>query len=315
MAAFPPIGQTSLTQILPAYVYKQYEDDENIQAFNDAYNGMAQSYLDFINALNLPIYTSASISGSLLDWVAAGIYGLVRPALPYGQIVGIGPLNTWTPNQIAVNSFQTSGVINNFTTTDDIFKRIITWFFFKGDGQQFSAPWLKRRVMRFLTGAAGTAPNIDNTYPVSVAFGGDGDVTVTVTLTVAAGITLANAQIFQAAVASGAISMPFQLTVSVTVVNNLGPTGLINNGGMLGITTATGYPTSATGLPAGAVWDNGGVAAVIPGMAPDPYATPLFYGLVTAAQLLTVGGGNLPLTNPGLGTGQLWNNGGFVWVA
>jgi hypothetical protein len=311
---FPPSGPTSLAKIIPAYVYQQYSDDENIQAFNTAFNGAAQSYLDWFTSINLPIYTSPTISGPLLDWVAQGIYGLARPALPYGQIFGIGPLNTWMPATILVNSFQTTGVISNFTTTDDIFKRIITWYFFKGDGQQFSVGWLKRRIMRFLIGAAGTAPNIDNTYPVSVVFSG-GAVAITVTLTADDGITQANAQIFQAAVISGAIALPFQYSFSVTIVNNIGPTGLVDNGGMLGITDATGWPSSSSMLPAGAVWDDGGIASIVPGATPDPFAAPVFFGLVTSAQLLAIGGANLPTANPGIGTGQLWNNGGFVWVA
>ena len=312
---FPPTGPTSLTQILPSYPFVEYSDDDNIVAFFASFNGIAQQYQGFFGNINLPIYTNPNIAGPLLDWVAQGLYGISRPALPYGSVEGIGLLATWMPAQIEVAQFFTVGVINLFTTTDDIFKRIITWFFFKGDGQVYSVTWLKRRVMRFLIGSSGTAPNIDNTYPISVTFQGSGVVTITVTLTVAAGITLSNVQVFQAAVAAGAVSLPFQYSFTVVIVNDLGPTGLVNNAGMLGITSATGWPTSATGLAAGALWDNAGVASVVPGMTPNPFAAPVFFGLITASELLILGGGNLPLTNPGIGTGQLWNNGGFVWVA
>jgi hypothetical protein len=212
---FPPIGPTSLVQILKAFVYQEYSDDENIQAFNSSFNGIAQDYLDWFNSVNLPIYTG--LSGALLDWVAQGVYGISRPSLPFGQVVSVGPVNTWGPNQIALNTSVTTGTVQDFTTTDDIFQRIITWHFFKGDGQQFSIPWLKRRVMRFLIGTAGTAPNIDNTYPVSVAFS-SGDA-VTITVTTGGAVVLATAQIFQAAVASGAVAMPFQFSFTVTLAS------------------------------------------------------------------------------------------------
>jgi hypothetical protein len=212
---FPPSGPTTLTQILKAYVFEQYADDENIQAFFGSFNGLAQDYMSSIIGLNLPIYTG--LTGPLLDWVAQGIYGISRPSLPFGQVIGTGLLNTFELNTIELNSFTTSGTIQDFTTTDDIFKRIITWFFFKGDGQYFSIPWFKRRIMRFLIGTSGTAPNIDNTYPVSVVFSGS-DVTITITFDGVI-VTQAIAQIFQAAVQSGAIALPFQFTYTVTLVS------------------------------------------------------------------------------------------------
>lgn len=314
MAAFPPSGPTSLANILPAYIYQEYSDDDNVGAFFTAFNNIAQQYQNFFNDINLPIYTKANISGALLDWVAAGLYGIRRPALPYGSVTGIGLLATWMAAQIEVAQFYTTGAINLFTTTDDIFKRIITWHFFKGDGQVWCVMWLKRRIMRFLIGVNGAAPNIDNTYPVSVAFN-HGAVAITITLTTDAGITLQSAQVFQAAVASGAVALPFQYSFTVTIVNSLGPTGLANIGGVLQVTDTTGYPTSPMGLAAGSIWNNGGVVSVVGPTSPSPFAAPVFFGLITAGQLLTLGGGDLPLTNPGIGTEQLWNNGGVVSIA
>lgn len=309
---FPPTGPTTLTQVLASYAYQQYSDDDNIQALIAAYNIIAQQYLNWFNTANLPIYTG--LSGTLLDWIGAGLYGLPRPVIASGQIVGIGPINTWAVNTIAVNAFVSQGAIQTPTVTDDIYKRIITWFFFKGDGQQFCTIWLKRRIMRFMVGVSGTAPNIDNTYPVSIVFNGSGSVTITITLTSAAGISLSVAQIFQAAVSAGAISMPFQLADMVVIVNDLGPTGLTNNGGFLGITDATGWPTSDAGLPVGAVWDNGGLVSVVPTTTPSPFAAPVFYGLISGTQLIALSGANLPLTDPSV-TDQLWNNGGFVAIS
>lgn len=68
-----------LESIIPAYPYTQYNDDPDIVAFFDAYNKLAQGYLDYFNNLNLPCWTSPAITGELLDWIAAGIYGESRP--------------------------------------------------------------------------------------------------------------------------------------------------------------------------------------------------------------------------------------------
>jgi len=312
MSTFPPTSPTMLTQIIPAFVYKQFEDDDNIQAFNSSFNALAQNYLSWFVDINLPIYTG--LSGLLLDWVAQGLYGISRPALPYGSTTGIGLVNTWKVNTILVNSYTMSGVIDLFTTTDDIFKRIITWFFFKGDGQVYSITWLKRRIMRFLIGINGVSPNIDNTYPISVVCSGNGAIAITITLTNAAGITSLSAQIFQAAVASGAISLPFQYSFSVTVINSIAPTYLTNVAGILNVASGQGYPTSATGLADGAVWSNSNVVTVVPGLTPNPFASPVYFGLVTAAQLLLIGGGNLPLADPMI-AGQLWNDSNIVHVS
>lgn len=88
-----------------------------------------------------------------------------------------------------------------------------------------------------------------------------------------------------------------------------------NDGGWLVLLDTAGWPTSPAGLPAGAVWNNGGLVSIVPGVTPNPHAPALFFGLVTAAQLLATGGGNLPLANPGLGSGQLWNDGGVASIA
>ncbi|EAB6759025.1 hypothetical protein HKU43_000330 [Salmonella enterica] len=48
-------------KILPAYPFVQYRDDPNIVAFFDAYNEIAQEYLDSLNNLALPCWTSESI--------------------------------------------------------------------------------------------------------------------------------------------------------------------------------------------------------------------------------------------------------------
>jgi hypothetical protein len=169
--AFPPAGPTTVTTVLPSYLYVEYNDDDDLQAFVASYNAIAQGYVSWFVNTPLAVYTSASIFGMLLDWIAAGIYGMIRPALSSGQSRDLGPLNTYTPNELALNHRKRIGPTDVTATTDDIFKRIMTWNFYKGDGNVFNARWLKRRVMRFLIGTSGTAPNIDQTYAISVTFG------------------------------------------------------------------------------------------------------------------------------------------------
>ena len=60
-------------------------------------------------------------------------------------------------------------------------------------------------------------------------------------------------------------------------------------------------------------WNDGLALAVVPGVTPNPSAPPIFFGSITAATLLLTGGGNLPLSIPGVHN-QLWNNGGLICV-
>ncbi len=204
---------TTLTDIIPSYLYVQYNDDDNLQAFVAAYNTLAQQYLDWFNSINLPIYTSSSIAGSLLDWVAAGIYGLYRQTLQSGKSQILGPYNTNVFNSLPYNTQKTIGSINYFQTDDDTFKRIITWSFYKGDGFQFSIKWLKRRLQRFLNGVAGTDQGTDQTYPVSVSFAPGNNVTIDLT----AASSNPVAAILQEGLQSGAIPLPFQYTYTITI--------------------------------------------------------------------------------------------------
>ena len=168
-ASFPPSATTTQTTVIPSYLYKEYDDDSDLQAFVTSYNSLAQQYINTINSLNLPIYTQ--LNGQLLDWVAQGLYGISRPVLTTGFITGIGPYNTTIYGNLAYNGGANTSNIQSVVVTDDIFKRIITWHFYKGDGKVFNIRWLKRRLMRFINGTNGTAPNVDNTQQISVTFG------------------------------------------------------------------------------------------------------------------------------------------------
>jgi hypothetical protein len=244
---FPPTSPTGVHHPIWSYLYQEYSDDTDLQAFVAAYNSMMQDIVDTFNSLNLPIYTKAPIEGPMLDWVGQGVYGLARPSLRSGQYKVLGPYNTmnygenaavydgWEllyPNQIAI-------------TNDDIYRRILTWHFSKGDGKYFSIPWLKKRVMRFIMGKNGTQPNIDQHYQISVSLNPVGGATirfVTGERTISGGSTynennfaynvvkyneedsiyvplpsLPNMQDFYEAVTSGVIELPFQFKWDVVV--------------------------------------------------------------------------------------------------
>ncbi len=130
-----------LTQTIPSYLFVQYADDPDLQAFITAFKMLAQEYVDWFNSISLPVYTGPLLTGDLLDWVAAGLYGIKRPAL-----------------------------VGTTLVDDDVFKRVISWHFFKGDGRVFNVRWLKRRIQRFLNGMNGTDPGVNQTYQISVLF-------------------------------------------------------------------------------------------------------------------------------------------------
>lgn len=175
---FPPSQPTTLSTLGPlaSRLYDQYNDDDDLLTFVASYNTLANEYVSFFATANLPIYTG--LSGTLLDWVGQGLYGIERPALPSGTTQVIGPFNTYQFNTQPFNVDVIEGPPDYFLTSDDVYKRIMTWHVYKGDGKQFNIKWLKRRVMRFLTGDNGTAGQTDTTYPVGVTFGTDNQVNI-----------------------------------------------------------------------------------------------------------------------------------------
>ena len=183
-----------VSKITPSYLYQEYADDQDLQAFVRAQNDLAQSYLDWFTATPLAIYTLPAIANDLLDWVGEGLYGYPRPVLPYGFLKTTGPYNTWAYNQFAYNTrslptFSAGAIGTTFTigksaigggysggreafaTSDDAYKRCLTWNLYKGDGRLFNVRWLKRRIARFLNGADGVDPGVNETYDISVVFG------------------------------------------------------------------------------------------------------------------------------------------------
>lgn len=159
---------------IKAYLFRQYADDENLQAFIDAYNLATQSlFIDWFNSINLPIYTG--LSGPLLAWVGFGLYGMPQAALESQPTPAIGAYNTTPYNTLAYNE-DTQQTQTVYGITDDVYKRILTWNLYKGDGKRFCVRWLKRRIMRFILGTDGVDPQpyygfalgCENTTPVSI---------------------------------------------------------------------------------------------------------------------------------------------------
>lgn len=285
-------------QILPAYLYQQYNNDPDLLAFFTAYNTFSQENLNTINSLNLPIYTKQS--NKYLDWVGKGVYGIPRPYIPFGtttltggaynSIASVGTTEygaydtlpydqgiiavngiaitslVWssldggtvtgttatTPIGVTVGSsylatitdviptayngtFQLTqtgsttftyllpastspGVVTTLgqvgstvsLSNDDIYKRVITWNFYKGDGYQFNVNWLKNRIYRFLVQTDGIPEPIPNTYQISVSISNK-----IVTITIGSSINT-YASVLSALINNETLQLPFQYTFSVT---------------------------------------------------------------------------------------------------
>ena len=286
-----------LQQTIPSYLYWEYSDDENLQAFVDGYNSLTQGYVDWFNQTPLGLYTSPAINGPLLDWVGNGVYGIPRPVLSTQTTLTRAGYNADPYDTVPYDylTFSSSGTAQ--LASDDIYKRLLTWNLYRGDGQMFTMGWLKNRVNRFLNGVNGTDYSVLNNPP-SITVSGN-----TFTIGVFNDTPgLALQELLTARIAA----FPFQYNIAFVSVN------FENDGGVLWMTAALNYPTSPVGLPAGSVWYNGGTVAVVPGG--SGVGPPVFFGVVTAAGLLASGGGNLPFTDPN-NHNQLWNNGGVICIS
>lgn len=208
---WPAQSPVSVLKTIPAYPYVQYQDDDNITAFFDALNIYSQAYLDWFNALDLPIYTQAPVAGPLLDWVGQSIYNTARPGLPTSEgSPEIGPVNTFYTNEIAVNGYVPAVPDTYISVNDDFYRRILTWKLYCGDGDFASIPWLKRRINRFLNGVNGTDVTDNTTYEVSITSTGVRQWTITLPSGTAS-------LIFQNAVIGNIIELPFQASWTVVV--------------------------------------------------------------------------------------------------
>lgn len=241
-----------LTSFPPCYLYLEFNDDENLQAIFASYNAYVQAYLDAINNLWLPIYTKLPTGASLLTfqqdgtydsslnnsipydvggptsvgtttvvgllaWVLTGLYGILRPTL--GALVSSTSTNSlYNRNQYnrrQYNQFSLTKTYNYSVATDDLYKRVATWTLYKGDGWTFTARWLKRRVVRFLTGTNGIDPGVQETYGVSVVFNANYQITISVNhLYPGASFITALSEL----IASGALAVPIPYVCTVVTV-------------------------------------------------------------------------------------------------
>jgi hypothetical protein len=150
-----------LQQVIPSYLYKQYDDDETLQAFVSSFNGLTQGYLDWFNETPLSVYTLPSINGPLLDWVGQGLYGISRPVISNTTSRAYGSYNTVPYNALAYNRRRETVSGTTEIADDDVYKRVLTWHLYLGDGRQMSLQWLRRRIARFIFGANGSDIPVD----------------------------------------------------------------------------------------------------------------------------------------------------------
>jgi hypothetical protein len=151
-----------------AFLYEQYSDDSDLNAFVASFNALAQSYLDWFNQTPLAIYTNPNIAGPLLDWIAQGIYGISRPVFSSQTTRYIAGLNSGPLNAGPLNgsTFLESGTAT--IATDDYYKRVLTWWLYAGTSRRFNATLLRLRVARFLFGVNGTDVTLDQAQTVHV---------------------------------------------------------------------------------------------------------------------------------------------------
>ena len=207
-----PTATTNVTKTIPSYLYFQYQNDPDLPSLIAAYNTITQNYVDWFNDANLPIYSG--LSGSLLDWIGQGIYGLARPTLAGSSLSVIGQIATYAIDDVPISNLNEVQPTQIFTTPDDIYKRFMTWWLYRGDGYAFTIPWLKRRIYRFLYGINGTDPGVGFTPNISVTFSESPTPTCNIVITNAPAPV---AQYLEAAIEQQVLALPFRFSYTVTL--------------------------------------------------------------------------------------------------
>lgn len=203
-----------LQQVIPSYLYQQYADDENIQALVDAYNTLAQSYLDWFNQNPFGVYTSPSVSGQLLDWIGLGVYGIARPVFStLATHYLTDAVNMLPTNTIVTDGSKHSASGTTVTANDDFYKRTITWATYIGDGRTCSATVLRKRIARFLYGVNGGDISLAQTQSVHLV-AQTGPLNYAITIPSAANPA---SSYFKDAFEAGLLAFPFQLAATVTI--------------------------------------------------------------------------------------------------
>lgn len=160
---------TPLQTVIPAYLYQQFYDDDDLQGFVVALNAEFQGYLDWFNQTPLSVYTNSTVSGELLDWIGTGLYGIARPVISSGAHQSFAGYAARTP--YAQTPYLLRIRLDNSSASlvdDDIYKRVLTWYAYLGDGRNASIPWLRRRIARFIYGFGGTDVPADYLSNISI---------------------------------------------------------------------------------------------------------------------------------------------------
>lgn len=226
-----------LPNVVETYVYNEFADDPDIQAFFAGVNTTAQGYVSWFNATPLSVYTSPNINGPLLDWIGQGIYGIKRPVISTLTSRSYGAYNTIPYNSLPYGARKHVNSGTAQSANDDIYKRTLTWHTYLGDGRQMSIQWLRMRVARFIFGANGSDIPVEDSFQISISrsstgFSGAYGSTAyntqaynthktrknlaarSITITVPAG---QNSQIFRTLVNEGYLALPFQVNFTVIV--------------------------------------------------------------------------------------------------
>jgi len=246
-----------LAQIPESYLYEQYADDEDMQAFVASYNAGQQTIQQWFWANLLAFWPG--LTDDLLDWCGQGIYGLPRTSIASLPTQALGPLNTEALNVAPLDSFVPS-TQQVYAVNDDLYQRILTWHLYRGDGRNFSVRWLKRRIMRFLVGSNGLDPQPDNpwftvgaetTSAIGVSLVNN---TITVTLnqtllSLQAQLAPNILQLFAAAFENGALELPLQYSYLVIIFSpftaELAPPNIVSSATTAMITSAPVTVTAA----------------------------------------------------------------------
>src|SRR5690348_2560014 len=122
-----------LQAVIKSYLYKEYSDDDDLQAFVDSFNEITQGYLDWFNSTALSVYTSPSISGALLDWIGLGIYGMPRPVLATSDQQTFAGYDERTYNTIPYNDLTLISSGTAQVASDDIYNRALTWNLYRSE--------------------------------------------------------------------------------------------------------------------------------------------------------------------------------------
>lgn len=136
---------------LDIFAYDQWQGIPEVVAYFGATKHFTHEIIRELTEKSFSDYFK--FKGDMLDYIALCIYGEMRPAyLNSGDYKAFGALNSLPLNQDPLNSTKVMWDTDGEAVTDEIFRRIITWNFYKGDGRMPSIPWIKRRCKRFLTG-------------------------------------------------------------------------------------------------------------------------------------------------------------------